>query len=217
VTSDHPTDEDLDALLARGKLGAGVRDRILESVLDGLPVGPAKRRPWVWRVPVALGTLAAATAVFLVVAPRLIDHRQDLRAKGAPGAGVELDVACPAAALEACPQGATLVFGVGGQADGFLSAYAEPRDGGERVWYFSADAESPRVHAVGATTPLSRAIRVGAEHTTGVYVVHVLLTREALTRAELVAGPAAAGVVARRDFELRVTASDAPGGAPHGR
>jgi len=136
-----------------------------------------------------------------------------MRVKGAAG-GPELDVACAApmpASMDACPPGATLAFSIraAGSAGGYLAGYAEPRADGERVWFFSADGETPAVPAAAAeaTAAFQRAIRVGPEFAPGQYVVHLFLTRVPMSKSALLAS--GGDVLARRELTLVIV----PGGS----
>jgi hypothetical protein len=125
----------------------------------------------------------------------------------AVGPAAELGLECAGGSLGACPQGAKLVFAAhAGAVGGYLGAWAEPAGGGERVWYFSAEGESPRLEADGGRTQtLARGVRVGPEHAPGAYVVHVVLSEVPLSRAALTSA-AAPGVRARASFPLGIVA-----------
>jgi len=207
--SDPKWDPEVDALLGEGHLTGPAKDRVLDHVL----AAAGRRPPGRWRplsLAVGAAALAGAAALVLLVA-RPADRGDGLRAKGAAndGASVALSLSCSGGTLAACPRGATLIFGAGAAGrdeDGFLTAYADPRGGSpgrERIWYFSADTESPHVRVGASTEPFSRSIRIGPEHEPGEYTVHVLVTRAPQARAVLLGG-AASGVIARRDFVLRV-------------
>jgi hypothetical protein len=169
-----------DTLLSQGNLSGQQREEVLARVLDGVSAAePAPRgRRALW----AGASLAVAAAlVLLVVRPAL---RSDLRDKG--GAGPILRVACEPGGMEACRLGSTLLFAVeGAPASAHLAAYAEPLGGGERVWYFSAEGESPPVTDRTPDAVLRRGIRLGAEHRPGPYRLTVLLTGSPLPRAAL--------------------------------
>jgi hypothetical protein len=94
----------------------------------------------------------------------------------------------------------------GGGSGGFLAGYAEPRAGGERVWYFSADSETPAVPAAAAeqTVAFERAIRIGPETPPGEYRVHLFLTRAPMPRSALLAPGNPADILARREATLVV-------------
>jgi hypothetical protein len=183
-----PSDDDLDALLAGGRLSGPARDRIFDKVAAEVAQESrprARRRVW------TVAMVAAGAAAVLIVAPRLMTTRtpDGFRAKGgAPG--LQLDVACTGGTLGACPQGATLTFGAAGApGSGVLSAYAEPLEPGhERIWYFSAEGESPLLTVGDGTAVARRAIRVGNEHAPGRYRVHVFLTPTPVSRTVLLAG-----------------------------
>jgi hypothetical protein len=210
---DPSNDEDLDALLGGGRLSGPARDRIFDKVAAEVAPQPRSRtRPGVWAF--ALAAAGAAAAV-LIVAPRLTTRMQGgLRAKGDDGPGpaaLQLDVACIGGTLSACPQGATLMFGASGAPSaGLLSAYAEPLEPGlERIWYFSADGESPRLSTSGGTEVVQRAVRVGPEHAPGHYRLHVFLTRAPASRAALLAG-SAVNAIGSREIDLGVVGAGSP-------
>ncbi len=149
---------------------------------------------------------AAAAAVVLLV-PR--PESDGLRPKGRAAAALE--VACVGGTLAACPRGATLVFSVAldpGHA-GYLAAWAEPRAGGERIWYFSAETETPHVSGEAADTGdgvavLKRGIRLGPEHAPGTYDVRLVVTAEPATRAALL-GAGAPAPLGAAEFPLEVS------------
>jgi hypothetical protein len=99
------------------------------------------------------------------------------------------------------------MFGASGApASGALSAYAEPLDPGlERIWYFSAEGESPRLTVGGGTGVAARAARIGPEHVPGHYRIHVFLTAAPAAQTALLAG-APHDAIASRELDLRVTA-----------
>jgi hypothetical protein len=103
--------------------------------------------------------------------------------------------------LSACPVGSRLLFAVEGAGTGYLAAYADPARGGERIWYFSRDSQSPALAPVAGTQVAPKAILLGTEHPPGDYLVQVLVTSEPLSRAQLARSPA---TIARRQFSLRV-------------
>lgn len=197
------SDAELDALLARGRLAGPTRDEIFGKVVEKVRAQEPRKDPWARRVVFGLvGAAAVATAAVVIVPARLLAP-DAFRSKGAPGDGIALDLACQGGSLDACPVGSTLIFGVNGETDGFLAAYAEPRGGGERIWYFSSDSEAPRVHAEGGTTALRRAVRIGDEHWPGQYVVHLVLSRAPLGRAAAISG-GGVDVLSRREVVLHV-------------
>lgn len=180
----------LETLLARGRLSGAERERILGDALAAAGAAPAWwRRRALWLL---APTLAAATAVALVV-------RLDggFRARGA-AAAVHLEVGCRDGA---CRPGGLLLFRVeGAAAGGFLSAYAEPERGGERLWYFPLeDGTAPEVAAQPAPQILRLGVPIGREHPPGRYRVHLVLSRDR-------PAPRAAGadVIATRTASLEV-------------
>ena len=203
---DPSSDEELDAVLGGGRLSGPARDRVFDTVAATVAREPRRRVPrYVW----SLAMVAAGAAAAVVVAPRLWPREGEcLCAKGdQEPVTVQLDVVCSGGTLAACPQDATLTFGVsGGPADGVLSAYAEPVDAGlERVWYFSAEGESPRLTVGGGTEVARRAVRLGPEHLPGHYRVHLFLTRTPASAAVLLAG-SARDQIASRQVDLTVSA-----------
>jgi hypothetical protein len=80
---------------------------------------------------------------------------------------------------------------------GFVSAWAEPRQGGERIWYFSAETFSPLVDAASAIpSATTRAVKIGPEHGSGTYVVHIRVTERPMGRDELLRLPVGSALVA---------------------
>jgi hypothetical protein len=79
---------------------------------------------------------------------------------------------------------------------GFVSAWAEPAQGGERIWYFSAETFSPLVDAVSAIpAATTRAVKIGPEHASGTYVVHIRVTERPMGRDDLLRLPVSAALV----------------------
>jgi hypothetical protein len=201
------TEAELDSLLARGGIGAVRRDAILETVLARVEVErpSGSRRRWVFAV---FGAAGAVAAFLLLVSQRSTDTPAQLRAKGpatqpsttAPSA----DIDCLGATLDRCPSGSLVLVRVTG-VRGFVSAWAEPAGGGERIWYFSADSFSPSVDAMSTTAvATTRAIKIGPEHRSGTYLVQVRVTERPMARDELLHLPANA-VLAKGASLLRVT------------
>ncbi len=178
------TNDELDFLLAQGRMPGPVKERILQRAMDAAV--PKKPPSWLVRMRFALATLGAAAALavgLLMVTPRT--QEDGFKAKGSgKEAGGALSLECLGARLNACPQGATLMFVVGATpVAGFLVAYAEPEAGGERIWYFSKEDGSPAVPAL-QTLPLRQGIRIGPEHAPGRYRVHLVVASRALSRQE---------------------------------
>src|SRR5262249_22493855 len=90
-----------------------------------------------------------------------------------------------------CAAGERLLFlSEGSAAPSYLAAYAEPVDGGERIWYFpSRDGHSPELEAHAPPTLFREAVLVGNEHRPGHYRVTVVLSNRPLSRDEVLATP----------------------------
>lgn len=201
--------KDLDVLLGRGSIGAARRDAILKAVLERTRYeSPAPSR-WRWSL-MGLGSVSVVATVLLLLIPRLSPPTvtAPFRAKGSvvesstitPSAEIE----CIGGTLDACPIGSLLVVRVAG-VHGFVSAWSEPVGGGERIWYFSADTHSPQVEATFVpTAATTRAIKIGREHVTGVYIVEILVTERPMKRNELIHVPASA-VLAKERRSLTLT------------
>jgi hypothetical protein len=195
-------DRDLDFLLAQGRLPGPVKERIKDQLLASVRAEeqPARRRVGLWAGWAAGAATALALGAFLLL-PRL---RPDdgFSAKSA-GGGSPLEVQCLGASPAACPLGSTLLFVVGGSARaGYLTAFAEPDGGGERIWYFSAQDEAPAV-AADRTVPLRKGIVLGTEHRPGHYQLRLLLTDAPLARADALAGRPP-GLIAESSLPLQV-------------
>jgi hypothetical protein len=191
-----PSNDELDMMLAGGRLGGPAKDRIFEAVAG--QVAPRKR-PFNLRALLAAGLVVSGAAAALVLLPR---PREDgFHTKGAGGDAPTLELSCAGGTMAACPVGARLLFAVEGADRGFLAAWADPAGGGERIWYFSRDGQAPVLTRAAGTQVAPKAILLGSEHRPGDYVVHVLVTSEALSRTQLGDDTPA---IARRDFPLRV-------------
>jgi len=192
------SDGEIDRLLARGGLGGAAREQILDDILgtaretDRRP----RRRLWVG----GAVALSAAAALALVVWPR---SDSQFRTKGPAAGRAVLDVGCPPASLTACPVGSTLVFSVlGAEVPGHLQAWAE-RQGGDRIWYLSAETQTAALAPGAGTQPARSGVRIGAEHAPGPYRIHLVFSTTPLPRADLLAGSVPA-IVARATFDLTV-------------
>jgi hypothetical protein len=202
------SDRQLDSLLARGDLSGPESDRILETVL-----ARRARRP-LWRrllIPVGGLTLATVASLLFVVGPLRDAGSSGFAARGGGTGPDDLDVACLNGSRSSCPKGATLLFAArAGAPSGYLAAWAEPVGGGERIWYFSADGESPRIAAASTgAQPLTRGVRIGPEHAPGEYRVHLVLSAAPLRKTELLT-PRPPGVLARQDLPLVITEGAVP-------
>jgi hypothetical protein len=207
------TDEEIDVLLGQGRVPPSVKDRVFDRMIADLARQEPRRRA---RAPLLVGFFAVAgVAAVLLLVPRSFDSGFRRKGPGPEGlaAAIPVQLACVGGTLAACPVGATLLFSFQGENTGFLAAYAQPRGGGERIWYFSGDGESPQVAAGNGTTVAPRAIRIGPEHASGDYTVRLFVTRAPAPRALLTDGLPAGDLVAPvTDVSLRVVAP--PPGSP---
>jgi hypothetical protein len=60
------TDDELDTLLANGRLGAATKDRIEDALLRGA-ARPAARRRWQWLFAIAAAAAAAGAAIIALL------------------------------------------------------------------------------------------------------------------------------------------------------
>ena len=188
---------DLDSLLSHGRLSGAQRERVLDSVLDRV----APRRRWIpWAAAAAI--LCAVGGVSFLEGARSRQH--EFAARGTGTSATRVEVVCVGGSLDACPRGSHLVFHASGPKGGYLTAYAVPDGGGERIWYFSGDDESPMVSPSAASTePMDRVVVVGSEHGVGGFKVHILISEQPLRRADAV-GTAPGGVVSTQTIPMRV-------------
>ena len=187
----RPDDQELDHLLAKGRLSGAEKERILDNVLA------AHARPSFWRrlvqpsgpvFRVLVGS-AAALALIVVLLPRPTGNPSGFQAKGddaSTTAFVEAACAGP------CRSGSTLVFRVSGlQVPAYLAAWAEPV-GESRIWYFPGDdSELPRVEPTISPSMLPRGVKLGVEHPPGSLTLHLVLVRRTMSRQTLLAVDAA--------------------------
>jgi hypothetical protein len=172
--------EDLDRLLARGRLPASARERILEAALP-----QNRRQPWwrraraVWWGPVALG----AAAAMAVLVPRIRgETRIGFRSKGLAPAGAALSILCETGATDRCKSGQLLLFRVEGlSAPAYLTARAR-RIGaspGEIALLPRADGSPVLVSPQPTAQVLRSAVRLGGELLPGHYEVVLSLSGSA--------------------------------------
>jgi len=197
------TIEELDSLLGRGGLGAARRDAVLQTVLTSVKAEvPARSRSW-WSW-AGLGFAAVAGVLIFLVPKFSPTSSSSFRAKGPGATTPSVQLECLGATLDRCPAGSLLVVRVDG-VRGFVSAWAEPVRGGERVWYFSAETSSPPVDAISASpADRARAVKIGPEHTAGNYLVQIRVTEQPMRRDDLLRMPGAA-VLVTGQFTLSVT------------
>jgi len=166
------------------------------------------RMRWRWSV-AGLGSVAVAAAALFLFAPRSSRLAvSPFRAKGTatrPSAMQPfVEIECLGATLEACPTGSLLVVRVA-SVRGFVSAWAEPVGGGEKIWYFSAETQSPLIDAaLASSVSTTRAVKIGPEHAASAYVVEIRVTERPMRRDDLVRIPASAALASGR-VPLRVT------------
>jgi hypothetical protein len=205
---DGKTKNELDRLLAGDRIGGPEADAILERVLATVERDERRSRRWLApRFVVAGGALAAAAAALLLIRPADEGREDELRARGAAAAAVQLEAVCSEGTLAACPRSSKLIFVVSGApAQGFLSAYAEPVDAAmPRIWYFSREAGSPQLASAGDETRVfEHAVRLSETHPAGRYRVHAHLSDRPLGREELLASPGAQIIRASMRAELVV-------------
>jgi hypothetical protein len=193
-------DADLDALLARGALSGPARDRILDDVLARVSPTPAQRR-----TKLLMFTVLPAAAAFIAVIGGVsklsgAKHADEFQARGGVAAA-RVEAACTGGTMLACPQGSRLVFHASSEVGpGYLAAYAQPIHGGERIWYFSAESESPRV----GSGAVDRAVMLGAEHGAGRYKINVVVATRPLSRTEVLTGKAS-DIILSDSFDLVVS------------
>lgn len=198
-----PSDDEIDYLLSRGKLGGSQRQRILDAALVGSREGFWAR--WRGKVAWSGGGLAVALgAVVLVLTQRTPPAGEAaFQVKGAGDAPL-IVVSCLGALVSACPSGSRVAFALEGGRDegGFLTVYADPTEAGERVWYLTNE---PVGAPPGDATPrvIRKAALVGDGQPPGGYRVHAIFSRAPVAR-EALAGLAPADTLARVEVELVV-------------
>jgi hypothetical protein len=199
-----PSDDELDYLLSRGKLGGSQRARILKTALAASRDGLWRR--WRARLAWSAGSLAFATGAAVLLlslrAPR-DDAAAGFQSKGA-GDTPLIVMSCLGAELGGCPPGSKLAFGLEGGHDkgGFLTSFAEPTVAGERVWYLTNESVgAPNADA--APRVILKAALIGDEQPPGRYRVHAIFTRRPVAR-EAVSKLGVADIIARLDLDLVV-------------
>lgn len=188
------SDDEVDRLLSRGRLGQEDQQRILGSVLASVQASEPRPRRRRWRWPAfAIISLSGALALALVWVRPAREPGSDVRDKGAAGPAPIIAMSCLGGSLGACPTGSRIAFWLEGQAKdpGFVTAYAEPAAAGERVWLLTNQ-----------TVP--KAAVIGEGRASGRYHVTVVLTRRPVEHAE-VGRLGQEVVVARATFDLVVS------------
>jgi len=199
----RPGDDDVDRLLAEGRLGGPARERILDRVLRG--VDAAAPRPRGWRSSRAVAALLAACSVAagVVLVARFAARPPEpdgLRAKGpAPAAAPAISLLCTDGE-GVCRTGERVYFRVGPTpARRWLIAYAERADhlGAPRISLSPGDAAGGdavlEIPASDVPSLLRRAVEIGPAMPPGRYTVTMSLLDHAPAPTELrdiPAGPA---------------------------
>jgi hypothetical protein len=182
-----PSDEELDRLLSRGRMGAPDRQRVLGRVLDA--TAPKKSRVAGWAGVFAFVSAGAVAAAVLLVRGRPDDA---FTSKGSAGAATpRVEASCIDGDPSRCAAGSTIVFRAENcEAGGYLAAFAERAGSKDRIWYFpsKSDPTLPQVPAAAEPRVLGRGARIGPEHTPGPYVVTMILLRHPLTREQIADG-----------------------------
>jgi hypothetical protein len=195
--------EDLDRLLARGRLSGPQRDRVLEKVLAKTARPRSLRLKYVALV--APLVAAAAALILLPKAPRTAGEESKFSGKGSAGSSVE--ATCSSGSLSACPVGSTLVFRFDGVSSAaYVHAYATPSppSAGERVWYFpTSTVPAPRLVATVPAEVLRKAVVVGPEHSASAYQITIVLNAQPLTRDQVLQ-PADGQTLHRETLQLGV-------------
>jgi hypothetical protein len=181
--------DDIDILLSRGGLSGAERERVLDAVLDRLdPARPRLRRAAV----IAVTVVALAAGVVAYLANSRPRHSA-FASRGRDRSAAQIEMVCLPGSLGACPRGSRLLFrpwGLGQERSRYLSAYAEPEGRGERIWYFSADEESPKMGSSPTSAePIDRVVVLGQEHAVGEYAVHIVVSDHPLPRADVLHPP----------------------------
>ncbi len=203
------SDDDIDHLLSQGRLGRAHKERLLRRVLGSIPSPPvtvdrpSRRR---WHV---LGVLPLACgAVILALWWRPNGERgSSFRAKGTPALAPVVGMSCLGGSVRACPSGSRIAFWLEGgtQETGFITAYADPAGGGERVWYLTNEpASAVSANLPGSPSVVPKAAVIGREQSSGRYGVHVIFTRRPVAHADL-RRLSPAETVTRADFDLVVS------------
>jgi hypothetical protein len=173
--------DDLDRLLARGRLSGPQRERILDRVLEAT-ARPGRLR--LKHVIVAAPLVAAAAALVLVSRQ---DEAPSFSPKGDKSSTIE--TTCSGGLLSACPIGSKLVFRFDGVSEpAYVQAYATPSppNAGDRIWYFPTSAvPAPQLTAHAESEVLQKGVLIGPEHSAGGYRITLVLSARPLTRDEL--------------------------------
>jgi hypothetical protein len=188
------SDDEVDRLLSRGRLGQEDKQRILGSVLASVPASEPRPRRRRWRWPAfAIISLSGALAFALVWVRPARESGSEVREKGAAGKAPIISISCLGGSLGACPTGSRIAFWLEGEfkEPGFVTAYAEPAAAGDRVWLLT-------------NQPVPKAAVIGEGQPAGRYRVTAVLTSRPVEHAE-VARLSPDVVLARATFDLVVS------------
>jgi hypothetical protein len=198
-----PSNDELDYLLSRGKLGGSQRQRILKAALAGSREGCGAH--WRGRLTWSAGglTLAAGVAALLVFARRPNGDDAGFQIKG-PGNAPLVTVVCLGASMTACPSGSRVAFALEGGRDkgGYFTAYADPIKPGERIWYLNNEAVGASSGETSSRV-LSKVAIVGDGQPVGAYRVYAIFSRRPVARETLASLPSA-DTLARTEQDLVV-------------
>jgi hypothetical protein len=185
-------DDRLDGLLARGRLAGPVRERVLQAVLRE---GRATR-PWYAHRLLAIASPAFAAAAVVAVALTLRPSGRDMRSKGsASRSAPHVSLECTRGTGDVCSREGMLLFLVQGiRQRSYMAAFAVPRGGGERIWFFPSGPGSvePLIEPDAAPQLLRQGVKL-ASVPEGTYEVRVVLGSRAISEDQAIA-PADAGL-----------------------
>jgi len=183
-------EQELDRLLAQGRLSGPDAERIGEQVIASTrqeeSAGSSGMRLWA----LSLGLLGAvaALAILWLALPHLQGGPGEFRSKGA-GSGILLEAGCRHGATfseERCQHGDTLLLRLSNLPGRvFLAAFASG-PAGLRIWYFPTEQEkTPEIAPAAEPRLLDRAIEIGPEHVPGAYRLQILLFSAPVDRSSL--------------------------------
>jgi hypothetical protein len=177
--------DDLDQLLARGRLSGPQRDRVLDKVL----VKTALPRRLRFKHVVLAAPLVGAAAALILLPKAFSTAGEGPEFSGKGSGGSRIEATCSGGPLSACPAGSTLVFRFDGVSRAaYVHAYATPLppSAGERVWYFPTKGMAPpQLSGTAPSEVLRKVVIVGPEHAASAYEITVVQSAEPLTREQV--------------------------------